>query len=124
MAADGRCRCGNLLRFRRGQTGYKTRCPVCHAMVRLQKAGRRKQGTEQVSVSEPTPSATKNLPPLPPLEPAAVPATAPLPMVEMMPLMSPAPAAVGIQVWRWPVWLASAAALTLVVVVLLLVRRS
>jgi hypothetical protein len=35
MARRGRCRCGEILVFRRGPQGYKTRCPSCQAVVRL-----------------------------------------------------------------------------------------
>ena len=36
MARRGRCRCGFILRFEKGDDGYKTRCPECGAVVRLQ----------------------------------------------------------------------------------------
>ena len=36
MARRGRCRCGFILRFEKGKDGYKTRCPECGAVVRLQ----------------------------------------------------------------------------------------
>jgi hypothetical protein len=42
MARRGRCRCGNILTFQRGPDGYKVRCPVCQAVVRLSKPGARK----------------------------------------------------------------------------------
>jgi len=35
MPRSGRCRCGQLLRFEMTARGYKTRCPRCHAIVRL-----------------------------------------------------------------------------------------
>jgi hypothetical protein len=35
MARHGKCRCGTILRFELTQRGYKTRCPVCKAIVRL-----------------------------------------------------------------------------------------
>src|ERR1700678_3431921 len=105
MAADARCRCGNRLRFRRGEAGYKTRCPACHALVRLRKADRQNERTEQVSVSEQTPAPTKPPPPLPPLPSFAAYETAPLPVVEMTPLTPLAPTPARIRVWRWPVWL-------------------
>jgi hypothetical protein len=35
MARRGRCRCGEILTFRRGPNGYKERCPKCKAVVRL-----------------------------------------------------------------------------------------
>lgn len=35
MARKGRCRCGNILRFTKGSRGYKTRCSLCGAVVRL-----------------------------------------------------------------------------------------
>jgi hypothetical protein len=38
MARRGRCRCGNVLTFQRGPDGYKVRCPVCKAVVRLSTA--------------------------------------------------------------------------------------
>jgi len=34
MARRGRCRCGFILRFEKGDDGYKTRCPECGAVVR------------------------------------------------------------------------------------------
>lgn len=39
MARRGRCRCGEVLKFKRGPQGYKTRCPNCGAIVRLEKPG-------------------------------------------------------------------------------------
>ena len=44
MARRGRCRCGQILRFRLGPWGYKKRCSQCGAIVRLrvrQSRGRR-----------------------------------------------------------------------------------
>jgi hypothetical protein len=45
MAKRGRCHCGAILRFRRTEHGYKTRCAACGAVVRLRgkavKAGTR-----------------------------------------------------------------------------------
>ena len=35
MAKRGRCRCGRCLTFKKTAMGYKTRCPSCHAVVRL-----------------------------------------------------------------------------------------
>src|SRR5438105_2963231 len=35
MSRRGKCRCGTILKFRRGPTGYKMRCPACGAVVRL-----------------------------------------------------------------------------------------
>jgi hypothetical protein len=35
MARRGRCRCGYILKFHRGPSGYKTRCPGCGSVVRL-----------------------------------------------------------------------------------------
>src|SRR5262245_55462948 len=37
MARQGRCHCGQVLRFERGEDGYKTRCPACGKVVRLHK---------------------------------------------------------------------------------------
>jgi hypothetical protein len=37
MARRGRCRCGFILKFHRGENGYKTRCPECGAVVRLRR---------------------------------------------------------------------------------------
>ncbi len=103
MVADARCRCGNRLRFERTEAGYKTRCPVCHALVRL-------RTSEPRLVSTPTPDST--------------PGAETCPFVEMTPLVAPRPSRTGLQFWSWPVGLASAVAMILVVVVLLLVRRS
>jgi hypothetical protein len=125
MAADARCRCGSKLRFQRGATGYKTRCPACHAVVRLRLSGGTKQGTSAVSVSEPTPVSTKWPAPIPPLEPPVAPEPEEplLPVIQLSPLPSRS-AALGMRIWSWPVWLASAVAMALIVGVLLLVRRS
>lgn len=38
MPRSGHCRCGFLLKVRRGPDGYKTRCPQCGAVVRLASA--------------------------------------------------------------------------------------
>jgi hypothetical protein len=35
MVRRGRCRCGEILTFRKGPRGFKTRCPSCGAIVRL-----------------------------------------------------------------------------------------
>lgn len=35
MPRQGRCRCGQVLKFRRSPHGYKARCPGCGARVRL-----------------------------------------------------------------------------------------
>gem|GEM_PF-4460214 len=42
MSRRGRCRCGFVLKFHRGENGYKTRCPECGAMVRLRRRGKTK----------------------------------------------------------------------------------
>ena len=42
MARRGRCRCGFVLEFHRGEQGYKTRCPECGAVVRLRSRSRKK----------------------------------------------------------------------------------
>ncbi len=42
MAQRGRCRCGEILKFRKGPEGYKCCCPRCGAWVRL-RAGQKKQ---------------------------------------------------------------------------------
>jgi predicted RNA-binding Zn-ribbon protein involved in translation (DUF1610 family) len=42
MARRGRCRCGFVLKFHRGEQGYKTRCPECGAVVRLRTRKRKK----------------------------------------------------------------------------------
>jgi hypothetical protein len=39
MEKRGRCRCGSVLVFRPTSQGYKTRCPACHAVVRLREEG-------------------------------------------------------------------------------------
>lgn len=35
MARRGRCRCGSVLKFHKRPEGYKTRCPSCGSVVRL-----------------------------------------------------------------------------------------
>src|SRR5947209_12009700 len=50
MARRGRCRCGFVLKFHRGENGYKTRCPECGAMVRLRR-GRTKVRLHMVACS-------------------------------------------------------------------------
>jgi hypothetical protein len=35
MSRRGRCRCGFVLKFKKGPDGYKTRCPSCGSGVRL-----------------------------------------------------------------------------------------
>jgi predicted RNA-binding Zn-ribbon protein involved in translation (DUF1610 family) len=42
MARRGRCRCGFVLKFHRGEQGYKTRCPECGAVVRLRTRTRKR----------------------------------------------------------------------------------
>ncbi len=35
MVRQGRCRCGMVLTFQHGMSGFKMRCPQCGAVVRL-----------------------------------------------------------------------------------------
>ena len=37
MARRARCRCGEMLNFRKGPAGYKMRCPSCNSVVRLKR---------------------------------------------------------------------------------------
>jgi DNA-directed RNA polymerase subunit M/transcription elongation factor TFIIS len=37
MARRARCRCGEILVFRKGPDGYKIRCPSCNSVVRLRR---------------------------------------------------------------------------------------
>jgi hypothetical protein len=58
MARRGRCRCGFVLKFKRGPDGYKTRCPSCGCMVRLQRvAARRTAGTRKAPRSRAVPAS-------------------------------------------------------------------
>ena len=50
MARRGRSRCGSILKFHRGENGYKTRCPECGAVVRLRR-GRTKVRLHMVACS-------------------------------------------------------------------------
>jgi len=59
MARTGRCRCGALLRFRRGPDGYKTRCQKCNAVVRLRTAPRK---TAAAQLTNEEYDATRELP--------------------------------------------------------------
>lgn len=57
MARRGRCRCGLVLKFQKGPEGYKTRCPSCGSVVRLQPVAARstakKKKTSKVVHSAP-----------------------------------------------------------------------
>ena len=63
MSRRGQCKCGTILVFERTAQGYKVRCPVCQAVVRL----RSEKATQS---SRPHGSA-------PPLPPMMAPASAP-----------------------------------------------
>jgi|SRR6516162_3527490 len=39
MQRSGQCKCGVILTFEQGPSGYKGRCPKCGAVVRLRLAG-------------------------------------------------------------------------------------
>jgi len=99
MARKGRCRCGNILRFKKGSRGYKTRCPLCGAVVRLSLTG------EADTAPAPEALDTPAAPPLAiPVEPAGDLATQPytadggdewdphLPVIDMEPLPDQNPA--------------------------------
>jgi hypothetical protein len=67
MARTGRCRCGALLKFRRGPEGYKVRCSRCNAVVRL------RTGKRGASPSDTRPAPKEHRPVPPPASaPAAV----------------------------------------------------
>jgi ssDNA-binding Zn-finger/Zn-ribbon topoisomerase 1 len=53
MMRQGRCRCGSVLRFEKGPNGYKTRCPSCGSVVRLQPAAARDKPRPQRSITCP-----------------------------------------------------------------------
>jgi RNA polymerase subunit RPABC4/transcription elongation factor Spt4 len=77
MARRGRCRCGFVITFHRGASGYKARCPACGSVVRL-RSRRRRPNTDQQPVL-PSPAASpipedSNSVPWPVPEPAEVPA--------------------------------------------------
>jgi hypothetical protein len=124
MTRQGRCRCGEILQFRRGPDGYKVRCPKCSAVVRLRVAPR-----APVRAQAPEYAPTQLMPPLDladfplpsdlgPVPDSLAPVPGPLfpgptrpgaqvsiPVIEMEPWVSPRP-----PWWQRPaVWLAAGA---------------
>jgi hypothetical protein len=58
MARRGRCRCGLVLKFKKGPDGYKTRCPSCGCVVRLKPvAARRTAKKRKAPRSRPAPAS-------------------------------------------------------------------
>jgi hypothetical protein len=96
MSRRGQCRCGAVLDFVSGPQGYKMRCPMCGAVVRLRADAstshdgprqRKRSGALAFLAPGPADPGTGPSPPLPPeqfdfglLEPGE------LPVVEMVPL--------------------------------------
>jgi hypothetical protein len=65
MAKRGQCRCGKVLRFPLTPSGYKTRCTVCHSVVRL-RVGRGKNPRQGRAAQVAAPAAPPPLPAPPP----------------------------------------------------------
>lgn len=55
----GQCRCGAVLQFTKGPTGYKTRCGSCGSVVRLQVPRVRRRANE---AARPRPLAQTSIP--------------------------------------------------------------
>src|SRR5262249_10791328 len=73
----GRCRCGAVLRFRPGPSGYKMRCPKCGAGVRLRVDSL--PTTEYTPVADEEPVAAKASGPVVEMDPDAAPREDPPP---------------------------------------------
>lgn len=132
MAAKARCRCGTVLRVPCGRAGHKTRCPSCHALIRVQKPSRKRQQSEQAVKAVTTPVPGNTLlsmamqeigdnpevpsPPAPPLPD--------VPVVQVDPVPDPPTSSSGPVLQLWPVCLATVVAVAIIVVVIMLVSRS
>ena len=58
MSRRGRCQCGTILLFERTAQGYKVRCPVCQAVVRLRSDDAARSPRPHRSPPPPLPATT------------------------------------------------------------------
>ncbi len=121
MEKRGRCRCGTVLVFRPTPQGYKTRCPACHAVVRLREEGAGRPAPPQGARGRFAPHAADATPPdLSVLQTHE--STAPHAEAEIPAYRDPPPAPRLVRLGWWVIPLAVVAVLLLLIVAALLFR--